>query len=443
MKLAADLLAQGHRVCYLGIKDSEAYIAAHGFEFIPVFERHFPQGYLKRQMLFDTLPMGRRYLAGLREIALGFKRFLDDLGGEGGAEFKALLRDLQPDLMVFASAVPQIEWVATVACSLGIKAVYFHDMVTPSAALGFPPPGSDLIPSRSLWTRARIRWAWSMFKLRVCLDDLLYRLFCGIDNDKVTQALATRHGYKPELMPRDIFKRDRLLRLPEIVSFPPGFDFPGAEPPGTYYTQPYIFLERRQPPFPWERLEDGKPVIYCALGSVLPMGDKTKRVRFYRSFVEASAVRSDWHWVLAIGDSLKPEDLGAVPGNVLVVAQAPQLDLLRRSALMITHGGANSVKECIYFGVPMIVFPFLAAHPITTDQPANAARIVYHGLGVQADMGRLDAAYLGGLVDTVDRDPYIRAQIGLMRAKFHEAESSGPGLRLIEALLGGPAPMGG
>jgi UDP:flavonoid glycosyltransferase YjiC (YdhE family) len=68
-----------------------------------------------------------------------------------------------------------------------------------------------------------------------------------------------------------------------------------------------------------------------------------------------------------------------LPPNVRVVASAPQLAVLRRAHLMLTEGGSNSVKECVHFGVPMLVYPRNA------DQPGNSARVVFHGLGLRGD----------------------------------------------------------
>ena len=46
---------------------------------------------------------------------------------------------------------------------------------------------------------------------------------------------------------------------------------------------------------------------------------------------------------------------------------------------MVTHGGMNSIVECIYRQVPMLAYPLNRCW----DQPGNAARIVFHGLGMR------------------------------------------------------------
>jgi len=43
--------------------------------------------------------------------------------------------------------------------------------------------------------------------------------------------------------------------------------------------------------------------------------------------------------VLSIGRNLDPEDLGSIPSNTIVVRVAPQIELLKRAALCITHAG--------------------------------------------------------------------------------------------------------
>jgi zeaxanthin glucosyltransferase len=66
---------------------------------------------------------------------------------------------------------------------------------------------------------------------------------------------------------------------------------------------------------------------------------------------------------------------GPVPSNVIVVDQAPQIELLKRATLCITHAGLNTALESLAYGVPMV------AIPIGYDQFGVAARIAYHGVG--------------------------------------------------------------
>jgi UDP:flavonoid glycosyltransferase YjiC (YdhE family) len=48
---------------------------------------------------------------------------------------------------------------------------------------------------------------------------------------------------------------------------------------------------------------------------------------------------------MAIGDKTDQLLLGKIPGNFIVRTAVPQVEILRRAALLITHGGMNSVNE--------------------------------------------------------------------------------------------------
>jgi UDP:flavonoid glycosyltransferase YjiC (YdhE family) len=56
----------------------------------------------------------------------------------------------------------------------------------------------------------------------------------------------------------------------------------------------------------------------------------------------------------------------SLPKEIVLVPSAPQIEILKRASLFLTHTGFGSMHESLYFGVPMI------AMPIAADQPLNA-----------------------------------------------------------------------
>nr|WP_312030601.1 nucleotide disphospho-sugar-binding domain-containing protein [Methylosinus sp. H3A] len=122
-----------------------------------------------------------------------------------------------------------------------------------------------------------------------------------------------------------------------------------------------------------------------------------------------------------------------MPENVILAKRAPQLALLRRSALAIVHGGAATIKECAYFGVPMIVFP------IGFDHPGNTARVVYHGLGVRGDFRTVTTREMSALLQCVEKDSYIRIQTRLMGEALR-AEDENVSVDFVESLLAAEGP---
>lgn len=73
-----------------------------------------------------------------------------------------------------------------------------------------------------------------------------------------------------------------------------------------------------------------------------------------------------------------------LPDNVFIFKTIPQFRILSKTSVFITHGGFNSVKESIHAQVPMLVYP---VDP-RMDQNGNAARIVYHQLGLRGDLSK-------------------------------------------------------
>jgi MGT family glycosyltransferase len=106
--------------------------------------------------------------------------------------------------------------------------------------------------------------------------------------------------------------------------------------------------------------------------------------------------------VLAIGNILRPEQIGPIPNNAIVVNNAPQLELLQKASVCITHAGFNTVLEALTQGVPQI------AIPVTNDQPGVAARIADKKTGKTTSLDSLDTSNLSALVDDVFNNPLYR-----------------------------------
>ena len=105
----------------------------------------------------------------------------------------------------------------------------------------------------------------------------------------------------------------------------------------------------------------------------------------FRTIMDACAPL-DVQVVLSLGGSALPEsELGEIPKNVILVPYAPQLELMARAKLCITHAGLNTALDALTYGVPLL------AIPITNDQPGVAARIEATGTGETLPLDQLDA----------------------------------------------------
>ena len=219
-----------------------------------------------------------------------------------------------------------------------------------------------------------------------------------------------------------------LSKLPALFLCPQEFDFPRQRgSPNHFYVEASVDLERKEPDFPWESVDSRKRLIYCSLGSQSFLHNNVQQV--LRVLIQAVARREDCQMILVVGSHLSPADFSPLPPNVLAVNSAPQLALLKTASFMITHGGLNTIKECILMGVPMIVLP------MTRDQPRNAARVAYHGLGLIGNTNFITVEQASSLIEQVAKNSVFKEKVEAMSRIFREKEEAGRGVQVVESLL--------
>jgi MGT family glycosyltransferase len=108
-----------------------------------------------------------------------------------------------------------------------------------------------------------------------------------------------------------------------------------------------------------------------------------------------------------------------LPNNILLRAKVPQLEVLKRADLFITHCGMNSTLETIKYGVPVI------GMPLSADQPLVAIRICDElKYGIRLDPDNFTINQLNDSIDQVLSDGKFKANIDRMSkisAKYNGA----------------------
>jgi MGT family glycosyltransferase len=165
------------------------------------------------------------------------------------------------------------------------------------------------------------------------------------------------------------------------------------------FVGPSILPRHEAPDFPFERLSVERPLLYISLGSIF-----TNQPEFYKQCFAAFADQ-DWQVVLSIGKRTDLATLGPVPENFLLSPYVPQLEILPRTQLFVTHAGTNSVMESMYFGVPMVLIP---QQP---EQQLHAQRVVDMGLGIMLEKETVNATTLREAVERVAHDPLYRQRM--------------------------------
>jgi zeaxanthin glucosyltransferase len=187
-------------------------------------------------------------------------------------------------------------------------------------------------------------------------------------------------------------------KLAWLTQVPKEFDFPNPHwPPQFHHTGPlHDGLSRRAVEFPWTRLT-GEPIVYASMGTL-----QNGLESVFSTIAESVGTHRGVQLVMSIGPAIDATRVCSLPSNAVVVSEAPQIELLKRSILCITHAGLNTVLESLAQGVPMV------AIPVTIDQPGVAARIRYTQTGDFVPLKQLTAAKLSALIDQVLEKPEYR-----------------------------------
>lgn len=115
-----------------------------------------------------------------------------------------------------------------------------------------------------------------------------------------------------------------------------------------------------------------------------------------------------------------------LPKNILLRARVPQLEVLKRANLFLTHCGMNSTTETIKYGVPVV------AIPIDADQPMNARRICDElEFGLRLDVLKLNSNEIADSVDAVLSNSKYRRNIGDMAKSIERYNGAVEGARYI------------
>ena len=186
-----------------------------------------------------------------------------------------------------------------------------------------------------------------------------------------------------------------------------------------HFVGPSLTDRREATGFPWKEVR--RPVIvYASLGTLF-----NKDVTFYRNCFEAFQ-DEDFQVILSIGSNVSRESLGPAPANFIVQSHVPQLEVLRRAAAFVTHGGMNSVSESLYCGVPVLVIPQMS------EQAIVGRRVEELEAGLYVAKKDLTAAGLRESVRRLLAEGRFRRQAAVVRESF---KTAGGVARAADAIL--------
>jgi len=396
------LQRRGHRVVFLIEESFAGTLEANGFEerlmrLTPAPETPEAPGQFWKDFVRDTSPIFRRptieALAGFIEPTF---QALCHGASYVDARLREVLDEVDPDVIVednvvsfpaiLASARP---WVRIMSCN----PLELPDPDLPPVFSGYP-------------TDDRSEWPAYLAEARRTLGGL------HAEFDQACRDLGA-----PRLPAGEFIHTSDWLNL---SLYPAELDYRRSQPlPPTWQS---LQASVREADSAWSVPDFGDrdaPLVYLSLGSL-----GSADLPLMRQLVDALA-QTRARVIVSKGPLHDQLELAE---NMIGAEYLPQISVLPQVDAVITHGGNNTVTECLFFGKPMVVLPLF------WDQPDNAQRIAETGFGVRLPTYGAGPHELGEALHTVLTDQEMSGRLRAISARLQATPGTTRAADLLEQL---------
>jgi MGT family glycosyltransferase len=401
------LRRRGHRVVFVVEESFAGALQARGFEerlmrLGPAPAEPEAPGQFWKDFIRETAPAFRgttfeqlaSFIAPTWQALLDGARYVDERLAE-------IFAELEPDVIVednvcsfpaiLASGRP---WVRIASCNpLELK-----DPALPPTFSGLP------LEDPSSWEEFRAEYARQIGPMQAD--------FSAFSVDRGAPPL-------PEL---EMIHESPWLNL---LLYPDELDYPRSRPlaPTWHNLQTCV----RSTDAPWAPPpRDGRALVYVSLGSL-----GSADVPLMQRLVELLGA-TPHRYVVSRGPQHTEYELAE---NMTGEEFLPQTSVLPHVDAVITHGGNNTVTECMWFGKPMIVLP------IFWDQHDNAQRVAETGYGVRVPTYTAQAETLTAALDRVLSDEQLRMRSSVAGERLRQDPGTVLAANLIERLATSQEPV--
>jgi len=180
---------------------------------------------------------------------------------------------------------------------------------------------------------------------------------------------------------------------------------------------------RREKPYeiPHFAENSDKPLIYVSFGS-LGAGDTELLKR-----IIAVIGKLPYRALVNVGDYKDAYD--SIPGNVIIDGWFPQPSVIAQVDAVIHHGGNNSFTECLFFGKPAIIMPYV------WDGHDNATRVEETGHGFKMPRYEWMDEELARKLHACVTDPAMKAKLNATSAHMQARNGQEKAAIILDGLL--------
>jgi MGT family glycosyltransferase len=399
------LRRRGHRVVFVVEESFAGTLEEKGFEerlmrlSPPAAEEEVP-GQFWKDFIRDTAPVFRKptieqlegFIQPTWQALVDGAKYVDE-------RLREIFEDVCPDVIVednvvgFAAVVTaKCPWVRIMSCN----PLELPDPDLPPVFSGYPTD------DRSGWDAFREEYRRTHASLHADFDEFMQAAGC------------------PPLPELEFIHRSAYLNL---FLYPEQADYSRSRPLGPMWDRldSCVRTERDDLGLP---SGDG-PLVYLSLGSL-----GSADVELMQRLVDLLAAGS---YRAIVSKGPQHEQITLSEGQV-GAELVPQPALLPHVDAVITHGGNNTVTECLHFGKPMVVLPLF------WDQYDNAQRMHELGFGVRLPTFTFEDAELGAAIVSLMSDTALGERLQGIARRLQESPGTERAADLIEATARRRAP---
>jgi MGT family glycosyltransferase len=218
---------------------------------------------------------------------------------------------------------------------------------------------------------------------------------------------------------------DAIATVPDVTAVltVPGFEFERSDTPDSVHLVGFLPSQAPadwQPPAWWAELDGSRPVVVVTQGT-LANKDLSELVE--------PALTGLADLDVTVVAALGGREVGAlsipVPANARVAEFIPFDVLLPKADVLVTNGGLGGIQQALAAGVPVI------AAGVTEDKPAAAARVAYHGLGINLATATPTPEAVAAAAESVLKDDEMRGNVRKLAQVYAAHDPLGEIERLI------------
>ena len=172
---------------------------------------------------------------------------------------------------------------------------------------------------------------------------------------------------------------------------------------------------------PTFKANNDKPLLYVSFGS-LGSGDTDLLMRLIAA-IGKMPVRA----LVNVGDYM--DQYSALPGNIIIDKWFPQPSVIPKVDAVIHHGGNNSFTECLYFGKPAIIMPYV------WDGHDNATRVEETGHGFKMDRYNWTDAEMEAKIIAMLTDKKMKAKLKATSRSMRAQHGPTKAAKVIDGLM--------